>query len=167
MALCWYVGIAQPSREKIALRELGNQGFETYMPLCLIQRRNTIRTAPLLGRYLFIRIDTGDKNTRWRAVYNTRGIGAVISSGDKPQAVSDWIIAEIKSREVDGFVKLKPKDVCKFKEGESVRLRGSPLDAVFCEPVDDRRAAIFVSLLGKSFRQVVSMARLSSPIAQT
>ena len=83
-----------------------------------------------------------------------------------PNPIPDWIIKELREREVGGYMKLKPKDICKFKEGESVRLRGSPLDAVFSEPVDDRRAAIFVSLLGKSFRQVVLMAKLSSAAAQ-
>lgn len=166
MALQWYVGITQSMREKVALRELGNQGFEAYLPMCVATSARRIRVKPFLAPYIFIRIDTQDRNTRWRAVYNTRGISGVISSGDKPQPVGDWVIEEIRSREVDGLVKLKPKEKCRYVKGDAVKVKGSPLDAVFLEVVDDRRAAIFVSLLGRSWRELVPMAKLRSSAVQ-
>ena len=46
--------------------------------------------------------------------------------------------------------------------GDPVKVKGSPIDAVFSELVDHRRAAIFLSLLGQNkLRTIVSLNRLS------
>jgi transcription antitermination factor NusG len=160
MALHFYVGLTQPCREKLANQQLQAQGFETYLPMCIVGVAKP-RIATFLPGYIFIRMDFKDPNVRWNAVYSTRGMRDMIPVGTgRPQAISDWIIEEIKAREDGGLVRLPPKPV--FVKGQKVRVKGSPLDAVFFENVDHRRAAVFVSLLGKPNRLVVPFSRLTA-----
>jgi hypothetical protein len=86
----------------------------------------------------------------------------VISSGERPMPMGDWIIDEIRSREVDGRVKLPPRVLCRFAKGEGVVLKGNTIDAIFDEPVDHRRAAVFINLLGRPHRLIVPLGKLSA-----
>lgn len=168
MALQWYVGITQSMQWKKAEQELKNQGFEVYQPMCIsgVGRRSRVR--PFLAPYIFIRIDPEDPERRWRAVHATRGMSdrGLLPSSAKPEPVASWIIEQIKLREVNDLVVLKPREKCRYAKGDTVRLKGSPLDAVFSEAVDDRRAVIFVSLLGRPHRTIVPMARLTASTVQ-
>ncbi len=160
----WFVGVTHQAKEVLAKRELQNQGFETYLPMCLIEWARKPKIKPFLPSYIFIGLNPDCD--RWRSVFSTYGMRTVLCSGDKPQAAPDWIVNQIKEREVDGLVRLPPKAQCKFKSGDVVKLRGSPVDAIFDEVVDHRRAAVFLSLLGRANRLIVPLTKIvSSPVA--
>lgn len=163
MAKRSFVVVAHQGQEKRAKRELENQEFEVYLPMCIAEWARKPRIRPFLGAYFFVWIDLDDRNTRWRSVYSTLGVRTVLSAGNQPQPVPDWIVDEIKAREVDGIVRLPPRMQCKHKPGDRVFVRGSAMEAVFEEAVDEKRAAVFLSLLGRSdLRTVVPIAKLAS-----
>jgi transcriptional antiterminator RfaH len=160
----WHVGVSRISQETVAKRELENQGFDVYLPLCIKEWTKKPRIKPFLPSYLFIGIDT--ENQRWRSVFSTFGMRTVLCSGDKPQAIPDWIVDGIMAREVDGLVRLPPPLQCKFLKGDKLAIKKSPLEVVFAEVKDNKRAEVFVSLLGRQFKNVVPISRLySSPVA--
>jgi transcriptional antiterminator RfaH len=161
MGMQWFVPVTAQGKETWAKRELENQGFQVYLPMYIGSSAKAI-IRPFLPTYLFVRADLNDKNIRWRAIFSTYGVKRLIMSGERPQAVADWIIEEIMGREVGGFVRLPPKVQCKFSDGDKVKLKGSPLEAIFHEAIDRQRAAIFVSLLGRSYRRVVPLAKLTA-----
>lgn len=165
MTTQWVCATSHQSREKWAKRELENQNFEVYLPMCVADWAREPRIRPFLPGYLFVHVDFDDRNNRWRAVYSTLGVKSVISSGDRPQPIADWIIEEIKSREIDGLVRLPPKAQCRYNKGDRVFLRGSPMEAVFDEAKDHKRATIFISLLGKQHRPIVPLSRLTTSAA--
>jgi len=162
MSKQWFVLCAHQGQEKLARRELEHQQFEVYLPMCLFGRGRKPVIKPFLLSYVFVGLDLDDRSTRWRAVFSTRGVRSVICSGDRPQPVHDYIIEEIKAREVDGLVQLPPRVQCKFKQGEAVRIKGNPIDAIFDEVVDHKRAAIFLSLLGRPNRIIVPMTKIAA-----
>lgn len=157
----YFCGVSKQGQETLAKRELENQKFEVYLPVCITEWAKKPRVRPFLPSYLFIRLDP--VNDRWRAVFSTFGMRTVLCSGDHPQSVPDWIINDIKEREVDGLVRLPPKVQCKFHKGDRVMVKGSPVDALFDEVVDHRRAAVFLSLLGRSNRLVLPLSKLATP----
>ena len=155
----YFVGLTKQGQERLAKRELEKQLFETYLPMCFSEWAKQPRIKPFLVGYIFVRLDP--LSERWRAVFSTYGMRSVICSGEHPQPVGDWIIEEIKSREVDGLVRLPPRVLCKFQPGDPVKVKGSPIDAVFDEVVDHRRAAVFLSLLGSTkIRSFIPLNRL-------
>lgn len=161
MSKQWFCVVSHTNRERWAKRELENQQFEVYLPLCFRDwERRMPSIRPFLPSYLFVRVDLDDRNVRWRSIYSTVGVRSVLTSGDKPQPVGDWIIDGIKEREVDGLVRLPPKMQSRFRKGDGVRIKGNALDMVFDEPLDHRRAAVFLSLLGRSHRIVVPFSKL-------
>lgn len=160
----WFVGTTRQGKETLAKRELEKQQFETYLPLLIYEWSRQPRIRPFLQNYIFILMDPD--NQRWRAIFSTFGMKSVLCCGDHPQAIPEWIVTGIKEREVDGLVRLPPKFQTKFKSGDVVRIKGSPLDAVFDEVLDHRRAAVFLSLLGQSHRKIIDLSRLAlSPSA--
>lgn len=75
--LPWYVVIAQPSSEILAARELANQRYETWLPMCRQDRRSDLRgrlidpELPLFPRYLFVGIPDGMASG---PIMSTRGV---------------------------------------------------------------------------------------------
>ena len=166
MSYGWFCGITQSGRERLAKLNLANQGFDTYMPMCIEEWGTKPRLRPFLIGYVFIGLDPDRQS--WREVFSTYGMRSMICSGEKPQVVGSWIIDEIKAREVDGIVRLPPKVQCKFRKGDMVQVKGSPLQMVFEEPKDQRRAEVFIKLLGSTFKTVVPLSKLTAaPFAQT
>jgi transcription antitermination factor NusG len=69
----------------------------------------------LFPNYLFVRIANGWWDARWCV-----GISGLIMSHDRPAAVDDNIIDEIRARERAGFVELPEKP--RFVRGDRVRI---------------------------------------------
>lgn len=64
-------------QEQRAARELGNQGFETLLPLARVEHRErdgqlVARTRPLFSGYLFVEFDLN--LDAWGAILSTRGV---------------------------------------------------------------------------------------------
>ena len=162
MARQWYVGQTKPGQETLAKRELENQTFGTYLPMCIAEWARKPRIRPFLLSYIFIYLDPD--NERWRSVFSTFGMSSrpILLSGDHPAVVPDWIIDGIKEREIDGLVRLPPQVACKYKKGDRLSLRGNPVEALFEEALDHKRAVVFLSLLGRTNRLIVPMSKLST-----
>ena len=158
----WYAVQTQPNGEARADVNLRRQGFATYLPRYLRERRHARRTEvvarPLFPRYLFVNFDVG--RDRWRSVQSTFGVSGLVLFGGKPAPVEHDVISEIRAREGgDGFVKLGlPPGLM---PGSAIRL----VDGLFadCQGVleriaDDRRVAVLLSLLGRKVRVFVPAA---------
>jgi transcriptional antiterminator RfaH len=159
MAKQWFVGVTKRGKERFASRELLNQHFEVYLPLYIRERVATPLIVPFLPGYIFIRMDTVEQ--RWQAALSTFGMRTVIYANDRPLAVPDIILQELRAREVDGIIRLPPKLESKFKKGDVVRARGSPLDMVFAEMKDAKRSVVFLSLLGRTdIRKIIHTDKL-------
>jgi transcriptional antiterminator RfaH len=160
MAKQWFCGCPHQGKERLAKRELENQQFETYLPMVICDWAKKPRIGFFLPGYIFIALDPD--NQRWRSIFSTYGMRTMLFSGDRPSPVPGWILEEIRAREVDGLVRLPPKVQSKHKHGDSVAIKGSPMQAVFDEVVDHRRAAVFLSLLGQTKRAIIQLNRLTA-----
>lgn len=155
----WYVVHTHPNSEAKADFNLRRQGFSTYLPRYLKQRKHARKielvARPLFPRYLFVALDLAFD--QWRSIQSTLGISQIVLAGEMPTPVPGGVVDEIRAREAeDGYVKigLSPG----LKPGSKVRL----LDGVFADAVgvlerisDDRRVAILLSLLGREVRMSV------------
>lgn len=122
--MIWSVVMTQPNSELLAQRHLREQGFEVYVPLVLttLVRRGVkiARELPLFPRYVFVKIVDAFSKIR-----STRGVTALVMSGDVPARVGEGVIKSLREREQGGYVHLEPPPA-RFRRGQSVRIvRGS------------------------------------------
>jgi len=157
----WYVVHTQPQNERRAELNLQRQGFATYLPRYLRNRRHARKTEtvarPLFPRYLFVGLDVA--RDRWRAIHSTFGVCQLVLAGDEPAPVPEGIVEEIRARESNGFVALGLP--AGLKAGSQVRL----VDSIFANYqgvidriADDHRIAVLLELLGREVRVFVPAA---------
>lgn len=167
----WVVVACRQAQEVRARVELERQGFEVYLPMRLASIRRQGRYAngardlvarPFLPGYLFVRtsLALGD----WRRIWSTFGVKSLLGSEERPTAVRDWVVERIREQEEGGFIKLGlVADAPAFARGERVQLHNLDLvEGLFLEQIDERRASILVSLLGRDSRVTVDLAKLRS-----
>ena len=152
----WYVVQTQAHAETKACWHLARQGFETYLPRYLKQRRHARRVemvqAPLFPRYLFVVIDIATQ--RWRSISSTIGVSQLVCTGDLPAPVPSRVIELLKQREDDkGLVVLPPQP--SFTAGDKIRI----LDGAFADCIglfdgmrDFQRVSVLLELLGRKVR---------------
>ena len=149
----WFVVYTHAGNETMAEGQLTRQNFITYLPKYKKIRRHGPRTikitAPLFPRYIFIELDLDVQ--RWRAVNSTYGVHHIVCMGDRPGALPNHVIPEIKQREAnDGHVSLTYRE--RFNKGEVVQITGGPLAdqvGMFECTDDDQRNVVLLNLLGR------------------
>jgi transcription antitermination factor NusG len=108
----WAVVQAEAQREHITRLLLMRLGFETYMPRIKVRNRICL----LFPSYIFVRIID-----RWYPILWTAHVVRLLMAGDKPACLKEEIMANIRKREVNGFVKLPIPDR-RLKAGQKVRI---------------------------------------------
>ena len=92
--LRWYLVQCKPNATQIAVHNLENQSFGTFLPLQEITKRKgkifQRQIRPLFPGYLFVKIDP-DQGP-WRQVNSTRGVARLVRLGAKPSMVPTKII---------------------------------------------------------------------------
>lgn len=166
----WVVVVSKAGQERRARRELEQQaevfgeGFEVYLPMKLsMNRKRELVAQPFFPRYLFAKMDL--RTSSWRRIWSTYGVSGMLGgSGERPYGVADWVIERLRAQEEAGYIRMGlEEDAAKgpvFGAGEAVRVAGGVLEGVFVERVDEKRAAILVSLLGRDSRVTVDLAKL-------
>src|SRR3546814_18322512 len=96
----WFVVYTHPGAERMAEGQLGRQGFTTYLPRRMKERRHARRcervTTPLFPRYLFVELDLGAQ--RWRAVNGTFGVSYLVAMRSEERPVGKECVRPYRSR---------------------------------------------------------------------
>lgn len=160
----WFAVQTQPRMELWARSNLWSRGFEVYLPRHAKRRRHARKvdtvTLPLFPGYLFVQadMDQGDR----RRIDSAPGVAYTVAFGDRPAALADSVIAEIRGREAaDGLVHLDP--TFGIKPGEAVRLTDGALGdmvGLFDGVSDANRVAVLLSILGRPVRVQVAADRI-------
>ena len=155
----WHVVQVHVHAEARAQMHLVRQGFETYLPRYLKQRRHARRTetvaAPLYPSYLFVTFNPSIH--RWRSIHSTVGVARLVCNGEAPAVIDGGIIDGLKSREnAQGFIQLERRP--SFTSGDRVRVREGVFSdclGLFESMGDCERVAILLELLGRKVRVVL------------
>lgn len=162
--LVWVVVVTKPGQERRAKRELEQQGFEVYLPLRLAMNRKTqaLVALPFFPRYMFARVGLGIEE--WGKIWYTFGVHGLLGSAERPIGVKDELVDRIRAQEEAGFIKIGLEAAGpRFAAGERVRTVDEiGFEGIFQERIDDRRALILVSFLGRDSRFTVDLRKLKS-----
>jgi len=98
--LRWYLVQCKPNAAQIAVHNLENQSFGTFLPLQEITKRKgkifQRQIRPLFPGYLFVQIDPD--HGPWRQVNNTRGVARLVRLGAEPSVVPNEIVEALMAQ---------------------------------------------------------------------
>ena len=153
----WYLVRTKPGKERWVRDQLALILPEVFLPLLEARTPRWGKLAwsitPLFPCYLFARFDV---NERYFDVRYLPGIQGIVSAGSDPLAVPDGVIDAIRSRGVNGIVKIEEKSL---DSGEKVRVVEGPFrgfEAIFERYLSGaERVAILLSTIEASGLRVV------------
>ncbi len=159
----WYVVFTKPSKEEVAEQQLQNQGYEAYLPRLTIQKRRRGKwqkvVEPLFPRYLFVNVDPDVKSVG--PVRSTIGVIDFVRFGGEMKAISAEIVEGIRRQlgvlESEGGKALKAGDKVEITDGPFAGLQ-----AIYSEPLGEKRAIILLDMLGKVNKVTVKKDDLAS-----
>lgn len=156
----WIVVITKGGQERLVATRLRGIGFEVYLPMRLVVGpKKGSYPLPVFPRHLFARVTLDAE--RWQQIFTTVGITRVLCSPDRPMGVRDDFMNTIRGREVDGYLHLIPRPKFQpekvFPKGDrrrQVRTHADVVDMLLSEVIDDRRAALLLSMTGDSSMRI-------------
>jgi transcriptional antiterminator RfaH len=140
----WIIVQCEAQREHVVRLLLMRLGFQSYLPRIKIRKR----IKPLFPTYLFVQ-----SNDRFYPILWTPHVIRLLWAGDQPAKLDDRIIAELKKREIGGFVKL-PKPM-RLKRGQQIKVvRGFFADriGIYDGMSGKERERVLLDLLGRQVR---------------
>jgi transcription antitermination factor NusG len=142
----WSVAQIEPLHERLAEIELQENGFHVYCPRIRFRHNGRWRITALFPSYLFLQIADQWYRARW-----CRGVIRLLGAdGTPPAQLHENVVAEIRAREKNGFVVLKPKPI-KLQKGQRVRIIGGRLNdqlALFENQTKHERIRVLMQILG-------------------
>ncbi|WP_372983243.1 transcription/translation regulatory transformer protein RfaH [Marinobacter sediminum] len=153
--MSWYVLQHKPAQGDRALAHLQNQDVACFFPKVSVEQikagKRTSRLEPLFPGYLFVHLEPTDP--MWSKLRSTRGVLRVVGFRNKPAAISDDVIAQIK-RSLDAV-----EQQGGIRPGQAVRLSEGPFDgveAIFQSYDGEERAIVLINFMQK--QQFVKVA---------
>ena len=150
----WYVAYTQAQAEARAARELRQQDFDVFLPLCRRLRRHARRSEtvlrPLFPRYLFLAIDLEAQG--WRVINGTRGVGQLVRHGERPAPVPIGVIESLRAR-ADRYGTVPLEALATFEPGCALRVTAGPFAGHigrYEAMTADERVILLLDMLGRS-----------------
>lgn len=141
-------------------------GYEAFLPLCTVRRRDPLRhrlthnvEVPLFRSYLFVRHTPGES---WRSIRSAPGIQTLITAGDRLQYVAEGAVEALQATEALRRDPTTPQSV--YRPGMACRLNAGPLrnhEAVVVK-IDGNSVVVSVLLFGEFRHIAVPLASLSA-----
>jgi transcriptional antiterminator RfaH len=147
----WFILNFKPNSHFKAVRNLNQQGFETFLPLHEITSRKVSRfnntNQPIFPGYMFIKFDS--TRTEWRRINNTYGVSQLITFNSILKSIPTEVIDNLIAR-CDLGGKLLP--IKNLKKGDRVKVLKGPF-ANFIATIEtyetDQRIWILMDLMGR------------------
>ena len=137
----WYLIQSKFNQEKIAEKNLVNQGYTVYSPQINLNNKS----VALFPRYLFIQLDNKAQN--WSSIRSTKGVSNFVRFGLQFAKVPNFIISLIKAQENCSIKKMI--DLSRFHKGDKLHIdQGIFKDyqGIFERYEDDRVIALLTIL---------------------
>lgn len=147
------LAMSKANEERIAKHNIERQGYSAYVPMLATYRwvreaggkRRVITTRPLFPRYVFV-----DTPGAWYFLKSTFGVSSVVMLRSGPAEIRPEIMAELKSREEDGYITL-PDEPQGLKAGDAVTIINGPFASfpgLYAGMKGEARVRVLLSILG-------------------
>ena len=159
----WYLAQCKPNATHIAVRNLDNQGFASFLPLQEGTERKgkgfQHQSRPLFPGYLFVQLDADEGP--WRKINSTRGIVQLVRLGTAPSVVPDAIIGALMARcNETGII----QDAGALAAGDRAQVMRGPFSGFVATIADveaNDRIYILLDIMGQSTTVSIDAAALT------
>lgn len=150
----WFILQFKPNSHYRAVKNLNQQGFETFLPMYKTTSRKASRfinkTQPLFPGYMFITFKRDDTN--WRMINNTYGVSRLITFNSVVKSIPTKVISDLMARcDLEG--NLLPEKI--LTKGDQVEILKGPF-ANFIASVEtyhsDQRIWLLLDLMGRKIK---------------
>ena len=145
----WFVAMSKPRGEELACRQLVNQGFEVYLPMCAsaVWRggRYLTENSPMFPRYLFVRPSHGEQSIS--SIRSTVGVQQLVRFGAEFAQAAESLVSDIKAMEAHLRDAPNPSPL---KAGDEVEITEGPFAGITAEVFScaESRVILLFQLLG-------------------
>lgn len=166
----WYVAYTEPRQELLALRNLRQQGFETYLPLYKTIKKRTTKSAtkaeaarplvvhePMFPRYTFFKPSSHRQSIS--VVRSTRGVNSIVRFGTQFALVQPQVLAAIQEQEqLRNHLDLEATDA--LRPGRHIRMNDAGMAGLegLVHSVSSKRLVVLMEILGRQTKVKVSRA---------
>ena len=166
--LRWYIVQFKPNAAQIAVRNLENQSFGTFLPLQEITKRKgkifRRQIHPLFPGYLFVQIDPDQGS--WRQVNSTRGVAHLVHFGDRLSAVPNEIVEALMVRCDEQSILRQTSETqsSKLRAGDQVQVTQGPFSgfiATISNTKPNNRINILIEIMGRATKVAVNAGALN------
>ena len=168
--LRWYLVQCKPNAAQIAVRNLENQSFGTFLPLQEITKRKgkifQQQIRPLFPGYLFVQIapDQGP----WRQVNSTRGVAHLIRLGAEPSVVPNEIVEALMARCNQRNILRQTSETqsSQLHAGNKAQVTRGPFSGFIATISDiepNNRINILIEILGQTTKVAINADALQPP----
>ena len=158
----WYIVQFKRNSHRIAVRNLSQQGFKTFLPLQSLTRQNQAKfltnIEPLFPGYMFVSIDLGKEP--WHKINSTLGVSRLICQDRIPMKVPQEIVSALMSRCDSSGLLLPPESLA---SGDSVKILSGALANFIAtvETVDSKqRIWVLMEIMGQVTRVQVALDQI-------
>ena len=160
----WFILQFKSNSHYQAMKNLNQQGFETFLPLHETTLRKTSRfvksTKPLFPGYMFVLFDRTE--LKWHKIRNTYGVSRLVTFNSSLKSIPSAFVENLMKR-YDSSGKLIPIE--KIKKGGKVKILKGPF-ANFIATVEkyeaDQRIWILMDLMGRKTKLQTPLNTLQS-----
>ena len=121
----WCIAQIKPNSYYTAIRNLEQQGFETFNPIMQITQRKEnqfiVKNVYVFPGYMFVCFDPN--MITWIKINSTYGVSKILAFNKKPSEISSDLILELKNRyEINS----NPTQNKKLQKGDSIKFYSGP-----------------------------------------
>ena len=152
----WYLVYTKPRQEHVALANLQQQGYLSYLPLFKVMQKPVRHDdaaagpafEPMFARYVFF--SPGNARQSIAAARSTRGVSSIVSFGFEPATVGPAVVATIRACEEERK-HADMAEISPFRPGCMARLRAVGLQGLqgIVHSVSVKRVTLLLEILGR------------------
>ena len=165
--LHWYLVQCKPNAAQIAVRNLENQNFCTFLPIQEITKRKgkifQRQIHPLFPGYLFVQLhpDQGP----WRQVNSTRGVSRLVRLGAEPSVVANEIVQALMARcdEQSVLRQITETQSSQLHAGYQAQVMQGPFSGFVATVTDfepNNRINILIEIMGQTTKVAINAGAL-------
>lgn len=165
--LSWYLVQYKPNALQIAVRNLENQGFGTFLPLQETTRRKgkifQRQLRPLFPGYLFVQLNPG--KGPWRQVNNTRGVARLVRFSAEPSVVPNSIVDALTEQcdERNILRQTSETQSGQLHHGNQAKVKRGPFSGFIATVADiepNNRINILIEIMGQTTKVAINAEAL-------
>ncbi len=157
----WYVVNTKPKKEFHLEKILREGGILSYLP----KTREEKAVRPFFPGYQFVFFDYPGQ---YKLIKYTRGVKSIVGNEHGPIPLDESFIAEIRSREVDGFIEIR-KYGPEPEKGDEIEVAAGPfkgLRGVFNKSLSDKdRVMILLNCVSYQGQLVIEKSKIKKVLA--